>query len=124
MVLVLALPSAAFAASRAHPVPVPPEMRSTAFIVTVNGEPVDVAHVAANYDFASFDITGPVDVAITADEAGFWDKGVDIQPWRLGLRATREGQTIRFRLDGPAKLAISRPRAPQAISSVPRSCQK
>ncbi|MDR3750181.1 MAG: PA14 domain-containing protein, partial [Terracidiphilus sp.] len=41
---------------------------------------------------------------------GFWEKGVDIEPWRLGLRPTRTGQTIRFRLAGPAKLSISRPR--------------
>ena len=106
----LALPGVALAARHVHPVPVPPEMRSTAFTVTVNGEPVDVGHVAASYDFVSFDITGPVDVEITADEDGFWDRGVDIQPWRLGLRATREGKTIRFRLKQPVKLAISRPR--------------
>ena len=85
-------------------------MRSSAFSVTVNGTPIGVAHVAASYDFASFDITGPVDVAITAAAAGFWDHGVDIQPWRLGLHAHREGQTIRFRLQGPAKLSIARPR--------------
>ena len=38
--------------------------------------------------------------------------GVDIEPWRLGLRPTHpegEPQTIRFRLSGPAKLSISRP---------------
>ena len=85
-------------------------MRSSAFTVTVNGTPIGVAHVAASYDFASFDITGPVDVAITAAAAGFWDHGVDIQPWRLGLHAHRDGQTIRFRLQGPAKLSIARPR--------------
>jgi hypothetical protein len=34
---------------------------------------------------------------------------VDIQPWRLGLRPVRDGQTIRFKLAGPAKLSISRP---------------
>jgi hypothetical protein len=87
-------------------------MRSTAFTVTVNGRPVDVAHAAALYEFVSFDSNGPVDVAITAAEPGFWDRGVDIEPWRLGLRATHpkgEPQTIRFRLPGPAKLAISRP---------------
>jgi PA14 domain/PKD domain len=110
MVWVLALPSAVFGASHVYPVPVPPEMRSTAFTVTVNGQPVDVAHVAASYDFASFDISGPVDVTITADEPRFWDNGVDIQPWRLGLRAKRDGKTIRFRLKEAAKLAISRPR--------------
>jgi hypothetical protein len=105
---VFALPL--FAAPRVRPVPVPAEVRSKAFTVTVNGVPVDVAHAAASLDFANFDITGPVEISITAAEPGFWDKGVDIQPWRLGLRAHRDGQTIRFRLDGPAKLAISRPR--------------
>jgi hypothetical protein len=112
---VLALSLAAPAASRSHgksrvqAVPVPAELRSTAFTVTVNGKPVDVAHAAASYEFVSFDVTGPVDVEITAMEAGFWDRGVDIQPWRLGLRPVRDGQTIRFHLTGPAKLSISRP---------------
>jgi hypothetical protein len=71
---------------------------------------VDVAHAAASYDFVSFDITGAVTVAITAAEPGFWDRGVDMEPWRLGIRPTRDGQTIRFKLAGPAKLSISRPR--------------
>jgi hypothetical protein len=84
-------------------------MRSTAFTVKVDGRTVDVAHAAASYDFVSFDTTGPVTVEITAADAGFWDKGVDIQPWRLGLRPLRRGPTIRFRLAGPAKLSISRP---------------
>ena len=84
-------------------------MRSSAFTLTVNGRPVDVAHAAASYEFASFDVTGPAEIAITAAEPGFWDAGVDIEPWRLGLRARREGQTIRFRIPGPVKLAISRP---------------
>ncbi len=114
MVAMLALPCAALAAPRVEPVPVPPEMRSTAFTVTVNGKPVDVAHAAASLEFVSFDITGPVTVEITATEPGFWDRGVDIQPWRLGLRPTRltgpdQGQTIRFKLAGPAKLSIARP---------------
>lgn len=76
----------------------------------VNGTPVEVAHAAAGYDFVNLDITSPVDVAITAAEHGFWDRGVDIQPWRLGFRPKRDGDTIRFRLEGPAKLSISRPR--------------
>ena len=110
LVAALAFPCAVFAAPRVQPVPVPQEMRSTAFVVTVNGKPVDVAHVAASYDFVNFDITGPVDVAITAAESGFWDHGVDMQPWRLGLRPRRDGQTIEFKLQAPAKLSISRPR--------------
>jgi hypothetical protein len=107
----LALPVAVHAASRVQAAPVPAEMRSTAFTVTVNGQAVGVAHAAANYDFVSFDVTGPVDVAITASdsEPGFWDRGVDIQSWRLGLRPIRQGQTIRFHLAHPAKLSISRP---------------
>ena len=110
LVAFLALPMTADAASHVQAAPVPQEMRSQAFTVTVNGQTVDVAHAAANYDWVSFDITGPVDVAITAAEKGFWDRGVDIEPWRLGLRPVRVGQTIRFRLAQPAKLAISRPR--------------
>jgi hypothetical protein len=109
LAVLLALPVLTQAAVRVKPVPVPPEMRSSAYTVKVNGKPVDVAHAAASYEFASFDITGRVNVEITAAEAGFWDKGVDIQPWRLGLRPQRQGQTIRFRLAGPAKLSISRP---------------
>jgi hypothetical protein len=110
LAVLLMLPLCARAASRVQTAPVPAEMRSTAFTVTVNGKPVDVARAAASYEFVSFDITGPVDIAITAQEPGFWDRGVDIEPWRLGLRAARQGQTIRFRLASPAKLAISRPR--------------
>lgn len=105
----LAFPLAAHAATHVYAAPVPEEMRSSAFTVRVNGKPVDVAHAAASYEFVSFDVTGPVDIEITASEPGFWDKGVDIEPWRLGLRPVRKGQTIRFRIAGPAKLSISRP---------------
>ena len=90
--------------------PVPQEMRSNVFTVAVNGQPVDVAHAAASLEFVSFDITGPVEVEVTATEPGFWDRGVDIEPWRLGIRPVRAGQTIRFRVAGPEKLSISRPR--------------
>src|SRR5665213_3354055 len=110
LVSLLALPALVHAASHVQAAPVPPEMRSTAFVVTVNGQHVDVAHAAESYDYVNFDITGPVDIAITAAEPGSWDKGVDIEPWRLGMRPIRDGQTIRFRLEGPAKLSISRPR--------------
>ena len=60
LVAVLAFPAAAHAASRVQAAPVPPEMRSTAFTVTVNGQPVDVAHAAASYEYVSFDVTGPL----------------------------------------------------------------
>lgn len=90
--------------------PVPAELQSQAFTVKVDGNPIDVAHATANYEYVSFDITAPVTVEITAAEPGFWDRGVDIEPWRLGIRPERQGQTIRFRLEGPVKLSISRPR--------------
>jgi hypothetical protein len=109
LVAVLLLPTAVHAAPRVQAAPVPEQMRSTAFTVKVDGHPVPVAHAAASYDFASFDTTSPVTVEITAAEKTFWDKGVDIQPWRLGLRPVRQGPTIRFKLAGPAKLSISRP---------------
>ncbi len=104
-----ALSGVVFAAARVQPVSVPPELRSTAFTVTVNEQPIDVAHAAASYDFVNFDVTGPVTIAITAEQPGFWDKGVDIEPWRLGIRPVHDGQTIRFKINGPQKLSISRP---------------
>ena len=82
--------------------PPPSPLRSTK-------SPSNVAHAAASYDFVNFDVTGPVSIAITAAEPGFWDKGVDIEPWRLGIRPVRDGQTIRFKIAGPQKLSISRP---------------
>jgi hypothetical protein len=113
-VAVFALSIAAHAASRVQAAPVPPEMRSTAFTVRVNGQPVEVAHAAASYEYLSFDGAGPFNIEITAAEPEFWKKGVEIQPWRLGLRPVRlegkdKGQTIRFQLARPAKLSISRP---------------
>jgi hypothetical protein len=92
--------------------PVPEDMRNSFFAVTVNNERVDVAHAASNYEFVSFDTTGPVNITITAADPHFWDSGVDIEPWRLGIRPTHpdgEPQTIRFRIPGPEKLTISRP---------------
>ena len=112
LVFVFALTSAAHAASHVQAAPVPPEMRDGFFAVAVNNQRVDVALAATHYDFVSFDTDGPMEVSITAADPHFWDRGVDIEPWRLGLRATHpagEPQTIRFRLAGPAKLSISRP---------------
>jgi hypothetical protein len=109
-VFLFAFCAAAPAAPRIQSAPVPPELHSSAFTVFVNGKPVDVAHAASNYDYVSFDMTRPADIEVTAADPHFWDRGVDIQPWRLGLHARRDGQTIRFRLASPAKLAISRPR--------------
>ena len=109
MASMLTFAAGAHAATRIAAAPVPQEMQSHFFTVTVDGQSVDVAHAASNYEYLNFDTTGPAEISITASEPGFWDKGVDIEPWRLGLRAVRKGQTIRFKIPGPVKLAISRP---------------
>jgi hypothetical protein len=97
------------AEARVLPVPVPKELLSSQFKVEINGRPADVAHAAASYDFVSIEATTAVRVSITATENGFWDRGVDIQPWRLGIRPQRNGNTIEFELKDVAKLSISRP---------------
>ncbi len=87
-------------------------MRTSDFALAVNDKRVDVAYAASNYDYVNFDVTGPAEITITSAIPGFWDRGVDIEPWRLGLRATHpsgDRQTIRFRIPGPVKLSISRP---------------
>ncbi len=112
LLFVLVTTCACRAAAQIQAAPVPPEMRSGFFAVSIDNQPVDVAHAASNYEYVSFDTTGPAEILITAADPHFWDSGVDIEPWRLGLRATHpqgEPQTIRFRLPGPVKLSISRP---------------
>jgi len=103
------LSGVARAATSVQAAPVPPEMRTSFFAVTVNRQRVDVAHAASNYEYINFDARGPLDIGITAAEPGFWDRGVDIEPWRLGLRAVRTGPTIHIQLARPEKLSISRP---------------
>lgn len=110
--LLFALSGPVGAAAQVQAAPVPDEMRNSFFAITVNNQRVDVAHAASNYEFASFDITGHAEISITAADPHFWDSGVDIEPWRLGLRPTHpagEPQTIRFRVPGAVKLSISRP---------------
>ena len=105
LVLSSALPSGA----RVLSIPIPAELKSSQFTVEVNGKPVDVVHAAANYDYVSLESTEPIRLSITATQHRFWDHGVDVQPWRFGIRPTRNGDTIEFPLSGPAKLSISRP---------------
>ena len=107
--IALVLSVGSFAEARVLPVPVPQEMRSTQFTILVNGKPADVVHAAASYDYVSIETTAAIKLSITASEHGFWDRGVDVQPWRLGLRPQRKGDTIELRLKDPVKLSISRP---------------
>ncbi len=107
--VILVLSTCLPANGRVAEIPVPQDLKSSEFTVLVNGKPTDVVHAAASYDFANIDTNGPVKITITAAEDGFWDHGVDIQPWRLGIRPVRKGRTIEFLLRDPAKLSISRP---------------
>lgn len=87
----------------------PAEIRSDRFAVTVNGVAVPVAHAVSGYHCADFDVAGAAEIAVTAPTDGYWDKGVEVQPWRHGIRPRREGRTLRFTVSRPMKLSISRP---------------
>ncbi len=105
MVLSMSMP-----AMTARSVPsVPAEIASTSFIVTLDGIPTPVMHAAVNTYFLNFDAHKRTRVSVTASADNFWSAGVEVQPWRLGIRPVRQGNTITFDLNGPAKISISRP---------------
>lgn len=89
--------------------PVPAEVSSEHFMVSVNGQSSPVFHAAAGYYFLNFDTSSTVTISVTANDAHYWDAGVEVQPMRLGIRPKRNGATITFRIAGPVKLSITRP---------------
>ena len=89
--------------------PVPPEIASSHFVVTIDGHQTPVMHAALNLYFLNFEAHKHMTISVTAPTDDFWVGGVEVQPWRLGIRPHREGRTITFKLDGPAKISISRP---------------
>lgn len=93
--------------------PVPQEVRSNHYVVMINGRKTPVVHAASSYYLLNFDTgstgSGPLRVSVTADDPHFWDRGVEVQPMRLGIRPVRHGATITFSIAGPGKLSISRP---------------
>ncbi len=108
LLLLFARPS--YAKGRALLPALPPEVASTHFTVTINGQQTPVVHAAANYYLLGFPVTKkPMDIIVTADRDDFWAHGVEVQPWRFGLRPTVQGRTLHFRLRGPAKICITRP---------------
>ncbi len=106
IVLVALLAAAARASTLAT---VPDEIASSHFVVTINGQATPVMHAAVNLYFLNFAASRKMTISVTADTDDFWAKGVEVQPWRLGIRPQRNGRTITFRLDGAAKISISRP---------------
>lgn len=82
---------------------------SSHFVVTVDGKSEPVLHAAMNLYFLNFEAGKKAKITVTADSDNFWASGVEIQPWRFGIRPVRTGRTISFSLEGPAKISISRP---------------
>ncbi len=89
--------------------PVPAEVRSSHFTVSINGRRTPVLRAASHYYLLNFDIDGPATVSVTADDPHFWDRGVEVQPMRHGIRPQRHGATITFPIPGPIKLSLARP---------------
>jgi hypothetical protein len=87
----------------------PSEIATQHFIVMVDGQPISVAHAAANYYFANFDFKKNATISVTAETDDYWKRGVEVQPWRLGIRPALKGRTITFRLNEAAKISITRP---------------
>ncbi len=89
------------------------EVSSEHFVVTLEEkgrrEVVPVVHVAENYYFLNFNLKRRMTVSVTAQTEDYWARGVEVQPWRLGIRPSVQGRTITFEMDGPAKISITRP---------------
>ncbi len=107
--LVCVLLFAAIAHAKVSIAPVPDEIRSDRFTVTIDGHPTYFSHAAANYYFLNFDLKGKAKIVITAPSDDYWAKGVEVQPWSLNIRPALKGRAIAFTLTHPAKLSISRP---------------
>ncbi len=88
---------------------IPAEVRSSHFTVAINGRRTPVMHAASNYYVLNFDVPGPTSISVKASDPHFWDRGVEVQPVRYGIRPRRSGGTISFTMPGPVKLSITRP---------------
>lgn len=102
------LQPAAWGHSRSLP-PVAAEIASNHFLVTIDGQQTPVMHAALNLYFLNFEAHRHMKISVTAPTDDFWTKGVEVQPWRLGIRPQRSGRVLTFTLDGPAQITISRP---------------
>jgi hypothetical protein len=108
-VLSLLFNGMARAATHVGLAPIPAEVRSDYFAVSINGRETPVVHAASSYYLLNFDVDGPATISVRAPDARYWDRGVEIQPMRYGIRPARRGAVITFRIPGPVKLSLSRP---------------
>jgi len=99
----------ALAASHLQFAPIADEVRTDYFVITINGRSSPVVHAASSYYLLNFDLEGLATVTIRAADVHYWDRGVEIQPMRFGIRPRRSGASITFRIPGPVKLSITRP---------------
>ncbi len=101
------------AATHVSIAPILAPIRSSDFTVTINGHATPVVHAVSQYYFLSFDYDGPATVSVRASDPYYWDRGVEVQPMRYGIRPVRSGAVITFRIpgpqNGPVKLVIARP---------------
>lgn len=77
--------------------------------MTLDDVPAAVAHAASAYYFSGFELRGPTAVTITAVSDDYWSSGVEVQPWRYGIRPVIKGRSITFTVNEPGKFSISRP---------------
>ena len=89
--------------------PVPRELQSDFFRVSLQGQRSRVLHAVSGYYLLSFELAGPATISVTAGDPHFWDHGVEVQPMRFGIRPRRIGATITFRIPGQGKYVIARP---------------
>ena len=89
--------------------PVPTEIASSHYVVTIDGQPTPVMHAAMNLYFLNFNARSNALITVTADTENFWAAGAEVQPWRLNIRPYRAGRTLTFRMKGAEKITISRP---------------
>lgn len=109
LLCIFSLGSQALAVRGSHLYPVPDEVSSRHFIVSVDGHSTPVMHATVWYYLLNFEVSKAATISVSASDANYWDAGVEIQPVRLGIRPRREGSTITFTIPGPVKLSISRP---------------
>ncbi len=104
---------ASAAATQVSIAPIPAPIRSGYFTISVNGHTTPVVHAVSNYYFLSFDYDGPAIISVRAPDPHYWDRGVEVQPMRYGIRPVRRGAVITFPIpgpqNGPVKLVIARP---------------
>lgn len=80
------------------------QLVSRRYEVKIDGRSVPVYRAALDIHVVSFDVTGPVEITVTAREPDYWNKGVDIRPLATDTVGSVSGRTVTFELSEPAML--------------------